>query len=182
LAAAVDPGVLDARDLVDRGPVVAVSVLRPGDEDLHHGDGSHRWMCPFPNAAEAVESTWSKRMHAHRDEHRQGMDGGGQVRVEAAHGGVGGWSSAATEHVPARPLWTCAVCPGPWPCPTRRRQLLAEYAAAPAALGVYLALCLADAADDLVGVPAEQLYTRFLGWGAPGRIIVIERDAHDRGC
>ncbi len=73
-----------------------------------------------------------------------------------------------TVHVPVRPSWMCGGCPTPWPCHTRRHQLLAEYAAAPVSLGLYLGGCLVDATRDLADVPAGRLYVRFVGWIGPG--------------
>jgi hypothetical protein len=32
--------------------VVAVSVLKPGDEDLHYSDNSHRWLSPQQDVGE----------------------------------------------------------------------------------------------------------------------------------
>jgi hypothetical protein len=39
-----------------------------------------------------------------------------------------------TAHHPLRPNWACAGCGYPWPCASRRGQLLGEYADHPAAL------------------------------------------------
>ncbi len=67
-------------------------------------------------------------------------------------------------HAPTRPQWSCVGCSAPWPCASRRRQLVAEYPddLLPAAL--YLASCLVEAAHDLPEAPAGVLYRRFLGW------------------
>jgi len=35
-------------------------------------------------------------------------------------------------HLPMRPGWTCQAWGLAWPCPSRQRQLLAEYARYPA--------------------------------------------------
>lgn len=67
-------------------------------------------------------------------------------------------------HIPLRPAWSCAGCSLPWPCPTRRDQLVAEYATDTLPLALYLAACLVDAAYDLPHAPAGVLYQRFLGW------------------
>ncbi|MGC9670088.1 hypothetical protein ACNTMW_26540 [Planosporangium sp. 12N6] len=67
-------------------------------------------------------------------------------------------------HQPLRPNWPCAGCGYPWPCPSRRRQLLAEYAHAPASLAVVLGTAFVEAAADLRGVPAGELHDRFVGW------------------
>jgi hypothetical protein len=46
-----------------------MSRLNPGDEDLHHQDGSHRW------AGEDGER-WRARIEAHVAEHRSGIGSG----------------------------------------------------------------------------------------------------------
>ncbi|SCE67615.1 hypothetical protein GA0074695_0230 [Micromonospora viridifaciens] len=77
---------------------------------------------------------------------------------------------APAAHLPVRPGWGCAACGHDWPCPDRRRRLLREYAGNRAALGIYLALQLADAAADLRHLSGNALHARFLGWlrGDPG--------------
>jgi hypothetical protein len=67
-------------------------------------------------------------------------------------------------HVPIRPVWTCAACGRPWPCPSRQRQLLAEYTDARVSLSVFLSACFVQACADLAAVPAGVLYRRFLTW------------------
>lgn len=67
-------------------------------------------------------------------------------------------------HIPIRPGWLCAGCAVDWPCPTRRRQLLAEYGGAPVSLALYLGACFVDAAGDLRDVPAGDLHARFFAW------------------
>ncbi|HLL65953.1 MAG TPA: flavin reductase [Micromonosporaceae bacterium] len=67
-------------------------------------------------------------------------------------------------HLPVRPGWMCAACALPWPCPSRQRQLLAEYEGARVSLMLYLAGHFVDACADLPGTPAGTLYRRFLGW------------------
>lgn len=37
-------------------------MLRPGDEQLHYSDGSHRWVCPDPDD-DQVAWTWRVRQH-----------------------------------------------------------------------------------------------------------------------
>lgn len=74
-----------------------------------------------------------------------------------------------TAHIPARPNWQCTGCAEPWPCAAKREQLLAEHSDNPAALRTLMALRVADAAEDLRQIGAQQLWTRFLGWlPAPG--------------
>ncbi|WP_018587663.1 hypothetical protein [Salinispora arenicola] len=69
-----------------------------------------------------------------------------------------------TVHGPVTRAWTCGGCGLPWPCPTRRRQLRAEYAAAPVSLAFYLGTQLVRAAEDMPRIPAGILHQRFLGW------------------
>lgn len=69
-----------------------------------------------------------------------------------------------TDHGPVQPIWTCAGCSLPWPCPTRRRQLLAEYEGAPVSLSLYMASHLLSATQDMGWAPAGPLHRRFLGW------------------
>jgi hypothetical protein len=42
--------------------------------------------------------------------------------------------------------------------------LLAEYDDAPVSLALYAGALFVDAANDLSGVPAGDLYQRFVGW------------------
>lgn len=46
-----------------------MSVLRPGDEDMHFEDGSHRWYPLDPD--DTNQKAWEARVHAHKDEHRE---------------------------------------------------------------------------------------------------------------
>ncbi|MFV2127536.1 hypothetical protein ACFHWS_23810 [Micromonospora sp. LOL_013] len=68
-----------------------------------------------------------------------------------------------TLHRPVRPTWMCAGCGLPWPCQTRRLELLAEYAGAVVSLSVYMAACLLDAMADLPDYRCGYLYSRFIG-------------------
>ncbi|MGC4803832.1 hypothetical protein [Micromonospora sp. DT233] len=69
-----------------------------------------------------------------------------------------------TAHGPVAPLWLCAACSAPWSCPTRRQQLLHEYATTPAALALYLSSYYVAASQDISWAPAGTLHRRFLGW------------------
>ncbi|MGV9977727.1 hypothetical protein ACWDUH_08600 [Micromonospora wenchangensis] len=84
-----------------------------------------------------------------------------------------------TSHGPVLPVWTCAGCNSPWPCPTRRRELLAEYDRAPASLALYMGAHLVSATHDIGWAPAGALHRRFLGWlprtNQPNRRLVINR-------
>ena len=69
-----------------------------------------------------------------------------------------------TTHGPVMPIWSCGGCDLPWPCPTRKRELRAEYADAPVSLALYLGSYLVQAAEDMPCMPAGALHHRFLGW------------------
>ncbi|WP_239098127.1 hypothetical protein [Micromonospora qiuiae] len=69
-----------------------------------------------------------------------------------------------TAHGPVLPIWVCAGCGSPWPCRTRRRELLIEYEDAPVSLSIYMASCLVSATQDMGWEPAGVLHRRFLGW------------------
>ncbi len=77
--------------------------------------------------------------------------------------------AGAVEHLPIRPSWVCSVCSQPWPCRTARTDLTTEYTDARMALAVYLAGCYLECVANQSSVPAEDLYTRFLGWWQPPR-------------
>ncbi len=69
-----------------------------------------------------------------------------------------------TAHVPLRPAWTCAGCGEPWPCQTRKRQLLAEYDGTPVSLGLFMAGHFVAAVRDVPAGAEREMYRRFLGW------------------
>jgi hypothetical protein len=69
-----------------------------------------------------------------------------------------------SEHNPTRPSWQCAGCDAPWPCATRRQQLIAEFDRSYAALCIYMANKFVDAASELPGSSAGDLYERFMRW------------------
>jgi hypothetical protein len=54
-----------------------VSVLNPGDEDIHYSDNSHRWISPDP----ARDKAWKERVQAHLDAHLAGADEPRRARV-----------------------------------------------------------------------------------------------------
>ncbi|SDZ35510.1 hypothetical protein SAMN05444365_11132 [Micromonospora pattaloongensis] len=76
-----------------------------------------------------------------------------------------------TAHGPMRPIWLCGGCGVPWPCPTRRRQLAAEFEGAPMSLAIYMGTHLLTAMEDMKWAPAGPLHRRFLGWVQPPRRI-----------
>ncbi|MET8043387.1 hypothetical protein ABZU25_21300 [Micromonospora sp. NPDC005215] len=67
-----------------------------------------------------------------------------------------------TEHAPVLPLWLCETCERPWPCVTRRAELLGEQD--PVHLAYYLSLCLISAGQDMSWAPPDVLRRRFIGW------------------
>ncbi|MEV0154038.1 hypothetical protein AB0H57_09905 [Micromonospora sp. NPDC050686] len=69
-----------------------------------------------------------------------------------------------TTHGPVLPIWSCGGCDLPWPCPTRKRELRAEYADAPVSLALYLGSYLVQATEDMSWAPAGALHRRFIGW------------------
>ncbi|MGW0213590.1 hypothetical protein ACWDXH_04295 [Micromonospora chokoriensis] len=69
-----------------------------------------------------------------------------------------------TAHGPVLPLWLCEACDRPWPCATRRVELLGEYATSPVALRIYLESRQAAAAQDMSWASTDTVYRRFLGW------------------
>jgi hypothetical protein len=66
-------------------------------------------------------------------------------------------------HEALRPSWQCAGCGAPWPCPTRRRQLRAQYSREPE-LAALMEWYLAQAQRDLPGASPPGLAARFVGW------------------
>ena len=69
-----------------------------------------------------------------------------------------------TTHGPIMPIWSCGGCDLPWPCPTRKGKLRAEYADALVSLALYLGSYLIQATEDMPWTPAGVLHRRFLGW------------------
>ena len=75
-------------------------------------------------------------------------------------GVVGGDELAGHDHADGEPGegdhadLECGGCDLPWPCPTRRRELRAEYADAPVSLALYLGSYLVQAAEDMPWAPA----------------------------
>ncbi|MFI7577188.1 flavin reductase [Micromonospora sp. NPDC049497] len=70
-----------------------------------------------------------------------------------------------------RPLWRCRACGAQWPCPPARLALLVEYRHDRAALLVYLATLMHEAADQLGQLNGHShpagLTDRFLTWARP---------------
>jgi hypothetical protein len=70
-------------------------------------------------------------------------------------------------HQPMAQSWLCLGCGLPWPCRTRQRQFLGQYADAPASLALVLGSALIEACNDLRDLPAGQLHDQFVGWLPP---------------
>ena len=77
--------------------------------------------------------------------------------------GAGGHRAVPT-HGPVMPVWSRGGCDLPWPCPTRRRELRAEFADAPVSLALYLGAYLVQATEDMPWAPSGALHRRFVGW------------------
>ncbi|MFI0795014.1 hypothetical protein ACH4OY_20360 [Micromonospora rubida] len=69
-----------------------------------------------------------------------------------------------TAHGPVLPVWLCAGCSAPWPCATRRNELLQEYATAPISLALLMGSYYVAASQDINWALAGTLHRRFLGW------------------
>ena len=63
-------------------------------------------------------------------------------------------------HLPIRPAWTCGACGQQWPCPTRQRELRAEYDGARVSLMLHLVGCFVEASADLPTAAAGTLHRR----------------------
>ena len=71
----------------------------------------------------------------------------------------------ALEHIPERPSWRCRTCRREWPCGKAKASLAADSVVCRTSVLVYLAICRADAAVDLLpGGSPSNLYDRFIGW------------------
>jgi len=71
-------------------------------------------------------------------------------------------------HLAKRPAWTCTVCGDPYPCETRRAQLVADFEGAHFQFTLFMSMDFIAAAGELPGVPAKELHTRFF-WYRDGR-------------
>ena len=78
-------------------------------------------------------------------------------------------SEPTAGHTPSRPAWTCKApgCGKPWPCSTKRAELLMTYRHAHSPLRIYMASYMYDAIEDAVRYPLEvenDFWHRFMGW------------------
>ncbi|MEV4411369.1 flavin reductase [Catellatospora sp. NPDC049609] len=71
---------------------------------------------------------------------------------------------AMSMHVPIRPDWICAACGLPWPCMTRKRQLVTEYHGAYVSMMLHLSGFFIEACQAMPVVASGVLHRRFLGW------------------
>lgn len=67
-------------------------------------------------------------------------------------------------HVLQRPSWTCCRDSAPWPCATRRAQLLADYAEEPHRLRSLMTDYLVDACQELPHMTAGEVHQQIVGW------------------
>jgi hypothetical protein len=75
-----------------------------------------------------------------------------------------------SEHIAARPLWTCRACEHPWPCDDAKAELLHEFRHFPSVLTIYMSAQMHVAVVDLTtryGSPPADLFERFLSWLRP---------------
>lgn len=66
------------------------------------------------------------------------------------------------DHVPDRPSWMCRICGRPWPCDPAREHLSGGMGRVD--LAVLMWDHLEEAARDMPGTPASELFDRFLRW------------------
>lgn len=71
----------------------------------------------------------------------------------------------ASEHVPLRPSWDCAACGRPWPCAPAREALAREMDVVQ--MAGHLWSQLEEAAGEIPGATAGDLFDRFLAWTGP---------------
>jgi hypothetical protein len=69
--------------------------------------------------------------------------------------------------MPEVPSWNCGRCRRRWPCGTAREDLLVEYVRDRAALAVFMATQLGEAARHIQSPDPLELFDRFLGWTRP---------------
>jgi hypothetical protein len=66
------------------------------------------------------------------------------------------------QHIAGRPSWDCLACGKPWPCDRAREQLAGEMDTVQ--LAMYAWVNLAEAAEDIPAMPADEMFERFLAW------------------
>jgi hypothetical protein len=71
---------------------------------------------------------------------------------------------AADAHEPQRPSWECACCGAAWPCAPAKTGWRERYEHDVVELSVQMAVLLGQAAGELPGASAHDLYLRFVEW------------------
>jgi hypothetical protein len=79
-----------------------------------------------------------------------------------------GHNELLSDHLTARPVWTCVVCGDDYPCATRRAQLLEEFRGASVQFATFMSIDFLDAVADPPDVPPGELHARFF-WFRDGQ-------------
>ena len=66
------------------------------------------------------------------------------------------------EHLAQRPSWDCLTCGKPWPCDPARGRMAGEMDQVQ--LAMYAGTLLEHVAADQPGMPAAEMFDRFLAW------------------
>jgi hypothetical protein len=66
-------------------------------------------------------------------------------------------------HILVRPEWVCGWCAEPWPCPWARAFMLEDFPDL-TRVSEHMSTLMQDAARELPGITAAELWERFLGW------------------
>ena len=67
-----------------------------------------------------------------------------------------------TEHIAGRPSWDCRLCSRPWPCDPAREAMMTTMTRVERA--VLMWVYLEVAAEDIRGMPMNEIFTRFIRW------------------
>lgn len=76
-----------------------------------------------------------------------------------------------SNHDPHAETWDCLGCGQPWPCMTRRQELVGSFGDAISGLHLWMTSSLVMAMVYLPDVRAGDLHARFLGWLPAARRI-----------
>lgn len=99
--------------------------------------------------------------------------------VEAVLGsGVTATGDPYTEHTPIRPTWRCGWCAKPWPCDTRKQQLLVDYQNAYTSLTLMMTdeMVRAMVDEDIAKMTSGAVRRRFVGWIEEARAAAAKRN------
>lgn len=66
------------------------------------------------------------------------------------------------EHMAARPTWDCRTCGEAWPCEVAQKQMIGEMD--PTQLRIFVWMQMEEAAEDIPGMKAGEMFERFLAW------------------